>query len=212
MARSRSIGRSWRTPSSEIGSKRRELRCLVAKIGMMYALGHAPDVAYSACKLARLLTPAKPKGGVRPPTITAALRRFFLKSSARMLTPVLKPVLCLWQHAIGVAGGTEKLYHAITTLLEANEDHVVVALDLKNAFGTMSRKVMRDAMRELVPELDGLVTRLYSGSTPLAWECKGRDPVIFEAETGIDAGCPFSCILFLLGPPQGSAVLAGGGA
>ena len=177
----------------------KELRALVAKIGVAWARGQAPDVAYDACRLARLLTPAKPKGGVRPLAITAALRRVVLKSLARVLAPVLKPVLCPWQHAIGVAGGTEKLYHAITTLLEAKEDHVIVALDLKNAFGTMSRKVMRDAMRELVPELDPLVTRLYSGSTPLVWECSGQDPITFEAETGIDAGCPFSCVLFCLG-------------
>ena len=58
---------------------------------------------------------------------------------------------------------------------------------------------MRDTMAELVPELDGLVTRLYAGSTPLVWECVDLDPVVFEAETGIGAGCPFSGLLFCLG-------------
>ena len=177
----------------------KEMRALVAKIGVVWARGLAPDVAYAACCLARLLTPAKPKGGVGPLAITAALRRIVLNSLATNLTPELKKVLCPWQHAIGGSGGTEKLYHTVTTLLEAREDHIVVALDLKNAFGTMSRQVMRDATRELVPELDALVTRLYAGSTPLVWECAGQSPVTFEAETGIDAGCPFSCILFCVG-------------
>ena len=85
----------------------KELRTLVAKIGVIWARGQAPDIAYSACRLARLLTPAKPKGGVRPLAITAALRRIVLKSLTKVLTPVMKPILCPWQHAIRVPGGTE---------------------------------------------------------------------------------------------------------
>eukprot|EP00973_Karenia_brevis_P064789 8999196-Karenia_brevis.AAC.1 len=60
------------------------------------------------------------------------------------------------QHAIGVAGGTEKLYHAVTTMLAASEKTVILALDLRNAFGSMSRGVMREAMKEVAPELDPL--------------------------------------------------------
>ena len=61
----------------------KEMRTLVAKIGVIWARGKAPDVAYDACRLARLLTPTKPKGGVRPLAITVAFRRIVLKSLAK---------------------------------------------------------------------------------------------------------------------------------
>ena len=54
-------------------------------------------------------------------------------------------------------------------------------------------------MAEVAPELDALVTRLYAGPTPLVWECSEGGAVTFEAKTGVDAGCPFSCLLFCLG-------------
>ena len=61
---------------------------------------------------------------------------------------------------------------------------------------------MQDALRAVVPELNPLVARLYSGDTPLVWECLGMGTKVFKARTGIDAGCPFSCILFCLGLHQ----------
>ena len=172
---------------------------LVSKIGVAWARGQAPDVAYAACRVGRLITPWKPKGGIRPLVITAALRRIVLKSLARVMTPTLQSHMLPMQHAIGVPGGAEKLFHAVTTMQAVIPRSVIVALDLRNAFGSMSRGVMRQAMQEVAPELDALVTRLYAGPTPLVWECDGGGAMTFQAKTGVDAGCPFSCLLFCLG-------------
>eukprot|EP00959_Pyramimonas_sp_CCMP1952_P138507 2898861-Pyramimonas_sp.AAC.1 len=61
---------------------------------------------------------------------------------------MLKPA----QHAIGAAGRTEKLHRTASALLAGCPDKVIAALDLKNAFGSMSRAVMREAMKEMAPE------------------------------------------------------------
>ena len=79
----------------------KEIRLLTARIGVAWAKGLAPDVAYEACRVGRLITPWKPKGGLRPLVITAALRRIVLKSLARVVTPALHGHLLLAQHAIG---------------------------------------------------------------------------------------------------------------
>ncbi|CAK0898926.1 unnamed protein product, partial [Prorocentrum cordatum] len=160
-----------------------EIRRLTSQIGVAWARGLAPAVAYSACRVGRLLTPAKPKGGLRPLVITAVLRRIVLKSLARAITPEIRALLEPVQHAIGVAGGTEKLYHTESALLAGCPGKVIVALDLKNAFGSMSMAVMREAMKKVAPELNALVTRLYAGVTPLLWEQAGGGKTAFQAKT-----------------------------
>ena len=76
---------------------------------------------------------------------------------------------------------------------------MVGATDLANAFGSMSRGYMYDAMVEEVPALAPLLQNMYAGPTPLIWECEMGDTEEFSAGTGMDAGCPFSCLLFCVG-------------
>ena len=98
-----------------------------------------------------------------------------------------------------VKGGMEKLFSGSKAHLEVKQGRVVVALDLKNAFGSMSRGTMYQDMTALFPELAPLLSKLYHGDTPLVWADCFAELHEFAAHTGIDAGCPFSVICFCVG-------------
>ena len=161
---------------------------------IIWARGLAPAEIYEACRLGRLLTPEKAAGGVRPLVITAAFRRTALRSLAKRAVERAKQAVGKEQYAVGVKGGMERLFFGIKAHLEVKQGRVVVALDVKNAFGSMSRGTMYQDMTALFPELAPLLSKLYHGDTPLIWEDCFAELHEFAAHTGIDAGCPFSVI------------------
>ena len=139
---------------------------LVAQAVILWCRGAAPHEVYEACRLGRLLTPEKAAGGVRPLVITAAFRRIALKSLAKMAAQKARDAAGKAQYAVGVKGGMEKLFFGIRAEYEAKSGRCVVALDLKNAFGTMSRGTMYEDMVRTFPSLAPLLAKLYHGDTP----------------------------------------------
>ena len=75
---------------------------------------------------------------------------------------------------------------------------VVVLLDFRNAFGTLSRGVMAAVVAETFLELTALTEKLYRGNTELLWEDAEGAYHDVVARTGVDAGCPWSVIAFCL--------------
>ena len=121
-----------------------------------------------------------------------------LRAVCTVATPRAAGVLGESQYAIGKPSGVERLFHAIRVDHGSAAGRVVVSLDLRNAFGTLSRGVMAAAVAETFPELAVLTEKLYRGNTDLLWEDAEGTYHGVAARTGVDAGCPWSVIAFCL--------------
>lgn len=112
-----------------------------------------------------------------------------VKSAAEILSPQ--------QVAVGVDGGISLLIHGIKLTLELNREFVVVKLDLKNAYNSISRSVVLRRMQSH-PELRQLVPFLHAlGAAPTDLFV-GMERATFGSSEGVQQGFPPSSLAFCI--------------
>ena len=117
----------------------------------------------------------------------------------KTLTPDAITALGGEQYAIGKSGAVEKITHGIQADQARSPDRVAAAIDIENAFGSISRSVVAEEVSATFPAVSSIVGILYGKETPLLWEDSRGEVHIISATTGVDQGCPFSLLAFLLG-------------
>jgi hypothetical protein len=101
----------------------------------------------------------KPAGGVRPIAIGEAclhLAALCVVHECSELGPSLAPL------QLGIPGGTESVGHTLRSALDAQPDHLLLSLDCKNAFNSMSRQAIFHAAQEHAPSLLNFLSWAYS--------------------------------------------------
>ncbi|HEY9805674.1 MAG TPA: reverse transcriptase domain-containing protein, partial [Candidatus Obscuribacterales bacterium] len=98
------------------------------------------------------------------------------------------------QLGVGIKGGAEALAHGGRRYLESMPDsHALVKLDFSNAFNSLRRDCMFEAVLQHAPELAGYVVSAYGSPSSLNF----GDFVVESAE-GIQQGDPLGPLLFCL--------------
>ena len=93
------------------------------------------------------LTPLqKPHGGIRPICAADGFIRLIAKCTVILEQTVIAKTLEPLQVAVGTRGGTEIAIHAIRSHLDAHPQHIAVAIDLRNAFGSVHRHAIATAL------------------------------------------------------------------
>jgi len=142
----------------------------------------------------RLLAFDKPGGDVRPIVIGFTFRRlasklanaYGIKKTASYLRPR--------QLGAGTAGGVEAAIHAARRFLDhAGDDEIMVKLDFRNAFNTLHRKPILEAVDRLVPEISHFVRSGYAYSSVLQF-----GTFTLESAEGVQQGDPLGPLLFCL--------------
>ena len=109
---------------------------------------------------ARLIPlPKKEKGDVRPIAICTIFHKII--SSAIMLN-IKSSLMCFFspvQFSVGIEGGAESVVHRVRKRLHLHPDHVLVSLDLKNAFNSVRRSAFMSQVKEHYPQVFGLAHR-----------------------------------------------------
>jgi hypothetical protein len=106
----------------------------------------------------RLIALAKKDGGIRPITVGYTLRRLAAKCANNQVIGNRSQELQPQQLGAGVPGGAEAAVHATRRLIQNLPDnHVLVKLDFTNAFNSIRRDVLLDAVAKNVPEIYRLV-------------------------------------------------------
>ena len=146
---------------------------------------------------ARLIGFAKPSGGVRPLAVGSCLRRATASAVARQLKRRVAALLSPVQFGVGVDGAGDILPTAVRLLLAMHPEWVCITTDARNAFNSVSRRAVLDALRRYLPELLPYISVFYADDGDLII----RMPWGVEyarSQTGVQQGDPLGPMLFAL--------------
>ena len=146
----------------------------------------------------RLLALQKSKGGIRPIAVGEVFMRFCCLCAIELCSdagPGLAPI----QLGVGVAGGAQCIGHALRAGAKAHPDHVTCATDFRNAFNTISRDAILQAVSERHPELFPFVHWAYSSPAELWVQGGPNGHELLWSTTGVRQGDPIGPLLFSLG-------------
>jgi len=141
---------------------------------------------------ASLLAFNKKDGGIRPIAVGLTLRRLVAKVACRITAIKFADILKPKQLGVGVKGGAEALVHAARRFVDfMPESHSFVKLDFVNAFNTLRRDCMIEAVSALAPELLGYVLSAYGSPSNLTF-----GEFTIESMEGVQQGDPLGPFYF----------------
>ncbi len=120
----------------------------------MTLAGRCPETVAQVFFGGRLIALSKKSGGIRPIAIGMTLRRIVSKCASTYGSDQLASYFCPRQLGVGTSGGCEAAVHAARRFLQTmTEDHAVVKLDFSNAFNSLHRPNMLQAVKDRIPAL-----------------------------------------------------------
>src|SRR6218665_847706 len=156
--------------------------------------GGLPEAVNEVIYGANLLALSKKDGGIRPIAVGYTWRRLAAKCANSYAVSRLSQLLAPIQLGVGIPGGAEAAVHAtrrwVTTM---PEDSVLVKLDFTNAFNTLRRDSLLDAVAREIPELYRFAHAAYSNRPLLRYGSK-----IIRSEEGTQQGDPLCPLEFCL--------------
>ena len=139
----------------------------------------------------------KPDNGVRPIAVGEVWYRLAGLCALTACEDAGKALAPL-QMAVGVSGGVDAVVHAIRAALAEDPDAALLTVDQANAFNSVARPAVFEAVKERVPELLPMVQWAYGAPTDLhiVGAPAGTPPV--QSQTGVRQGDPLGMLLFSL--------------
>jgi hypothetical protein len=143
---------------------------------------------------ATLLAFNKKDGGLRPIAVGATLRRLVAKIACRFGTDKCLNHLKPRQLGVGVKGGAEALAHGAHRYIEhIPVNNIFIKLDFTNAFNSIRRGVVREAVSLHIPSLLGYFDSAYGQISNMTF-----GNYIIESSEGVQQGDPLGPLLFCL--------------
>ena len=149
----------------------------------------------------RLIALSKPDGGLRPIAIGETLRRLIGKIIIGKVASDARQDLEPIQVGVGTPNGGVAVYHSANAFLELNPEGVLINIDLKNAFNTMSRVAMFEGLRQS-PKLSNLIPLLrlfYLRKGNLILHDATGQGFIIKSNTGSQQGDNFGSTIWAEG-------------
>ena len=143
---------------------------------------------------ASLVAVPKPGGGVRPIAIGEVLRRLTGKCLMHLVQADARAHLWPAQAGVAVKAGAEAAVHTLRSWMGRNAgatDRIVVKLDFRNAFNTVSRETVLKQARDHFPALARWVTWCYGSESRLQF-----GDFALGSSTGVQQGDPLGPLLF----------------
>ena len=143
---------------------------------------------------ANLIGLLKPAGGIRP----IALGELFGRLAGKAAAIIKRSEFLAFfqprnQFGVSASAGSEAIIHAITTALTKHPEWVLIQLDFRNAFNTVSRQLIRSQLVLHFPELLPYFDARYGRATRLL--VHGR---VIWSMIGVQQGDPLGPFFFAL--------------
>ena len=143
---------------------------------------------------ASLVALEKSGGGIRPIAVGWTLRRLIARIAGYLVVDDLAELFTPRQLGYGIRGGAEAIVHAGRKFLHnMDPEHVLIKLDFCNAFNSIRRDKMLEAVFELAPDIYPLVHSAYASPSNLLWGDKQ-----LQSSEGVQQGDPLGPPLFCL--------------
>ena len=170
-----------------------------AELLVDFLLGRCPAEALQANLGARLVALHKKGGGLRPVAMGSVLRRLAARAACRVLKESVSAAVGPHQFGVGRRAGCELVHKLVTAHTDADPTRVVLAFDASNAFGSMPRQKIWDAVQSRLPDLAPTLQAWFRSQTMHVWWDRAGVAHKVKATAGVDQGCPLSPLLFALG-------------
>ncbi|KAL2649352.1 hypothetical protein R1flu_017480 [Riccia fluitans] len=162
----------------------------------------SPSMAY-LIGASHLLALEKPSGGVRPIAVGEILYRLVASSLGFQFWEALADHFSPLQFGVATRGGCETIIHGLRATLDVHPDCVILQVDIRNAFNTVSWEALFRELRVVMGSLDQLfpfMCSFYARHSPLYFShCSREDEVtLFSSESGTRQGDPLGGALFAL--------------
>ncbi len=136
---------------------------------------------------------------VRPIAIGEALMRFANKAISRFVKQDVIQDLAPIQLGYGTKSGVEIIVHSIQNFVEkiisVEEDLIIHAVDISNAFNSISRKAIFNSLNNHIPPLVPCFKSLYGSPTDLIINSVNK----IKSSSGVRQGDPLAGLFFCYG-------------
>ena len=164
----------------------------IARLSSDFAWGRLSAEAVAILASARLIPIGKKGNGVRPIAVGELIRRIAGKVLVARYQATVTTELAPYQVGVGSRLGAESIIHKSRAWIsQAPPDHVLLQLDFKNAYNTLSREQILKAVAKHCPSF-----------LPYAISCYGNPATLFASgftiasEEGEHQGCPCGPLFF----------------
>jgi hypothetical protein len=162
-------------------------------------LHQVPDVALEALKCLRGCPLKKPNGGIRPISIEPVFMKMAAALLVQELASDISAALGPWEFGHGKKGGTEALTHLVRAHMSKHPTHVVLCVDMRNAFGTTPRDLVLSQTKSRAGKLLPLAASLLdTPSTVVVRDVDPAQPFKVDMTEGTIQGSPTGGVLFSL--------------
>ena len=170
-----------------------------AQVIVMFALGECSEPFLRANLGARLFALRKPNGKLRPIACGSVLRRLAARAVCAACREDIQRGCGKLQFAVGRKAGCEHVHKSISARACARSQDVVLKFDCSNAFNSMPRQLVLDAVQARAPALMPVASAWLCLQTDHLYWSDGGKGLQVHASTGVDQGCPLSPGLFAIG-------------
>ena len=113
---------------------------------------------------------SKKSGGVRPIAVGCTLRRLLAKVACNLVAADMANLMAPRQLGYGVRSGSEAAVHSARCFLNnMSTDQAMLKLDFANAFNSLMRNLMLEAVQFLCPAIYTFVYSAYAAPSVLKW-------------------------------------------
>ena len=166
--------------SKEAAESGRRLIRSLTRLTNLLLQGAAPECARAALFGASLCAMRKGDGGLRPIAMGSIYRRLACRIAARHVATTVGEELRPVQLGVGTPQGCEAAVHATREYLAvaaaAGSPHLLVKVDVRNAFNTVRRDAFLTQVKARVPAVYPLLRNTYSEPTQLCIATRPSPP------------------------------------